>query len=249
MDRRPTWILTLNGKKIACDPCLSPKGTQMKQKLLRSFRQNDPSYSQEAFKQIDLWLLTHNHGDHLDEEGLAVIRRGSTIVTHHNALSKIKAIPEVQATVLNWGERTSYRFDNLTVEIEAIPAIHGEKFLGALLTGGVNGYWITARASNETFIAYLTSDTVADRKVLDAICDRKVDLLIPNMGAASKGSFIGTLTLTAEMLVEFLDSTKPTLCLPVHHGTFGHFVEPISEVEKLGRDNIRVLEVGESIRI
>lgn len=65
------------------------------------------------------------------------------------------------------------------------------------------------------------------------------------MGAAKKGSWVGTLTLSANMLRRITNIIKPALCLPVHFGTFEHYVEPITEVEKLQDDAIIILRPGQ----
>ncbi len=240
-----TWILTVNGIKIACDPVLCPKGTMMKPRFLKSYRQNNPVYYKDDFKDIDIWLITHGHDDHLDKQGLAQIASGSSVITHKNAAGLLKKVNGISAQILTWGQKTTLEFGELTVTIEAIPAVHGEKRIGALLAGGVNGYWLSMNTREESFTAYVTADTVDHSKVLNAIDGRQLDLLIPNMGAAGGYSFMGVLTLNAKMLKSFLDILHPKLCLPVHFGTFGHYAEPISVLVQMAEKCVKILDLGE----
>lgn len=238
-----TWIMNIQGLKIACDPVLCPAGTIQDYKVFKTKRLNDPIFTEDDFEDIDLWLITHGHEDHLDKPGLSRIKQGSKVVTHKNALGRLRKIEKVETIVLETGERTSFEIKNLRINIEAMPAVHGANPIGALLAGGVNGYWITISTNEESLSIYITSDTVSHSKVIQALQGRHVDLLIPYMGGAK--SWIGTLTLTAKMLIRIMKIIKPKFCIPVHFGTFSHYVEPISEVEKYRDDNVVILQPGQ----
>ena len=123
--------------------------------------------------------------------------------------------------------------------------MHGVNPLVALFAGGVNGYWVMIRNNEEQLSVYITSDTVSHRKVRRALQGRQVDLVIPNMGAVKKGSWMGTLTLSAKMLHDIMSIIQPKLCIPVHFGTFEHYIEPISEVEKWQDKSIVLLKPGQ----
>lgn len=145
-------------------------------------------------------MITHGHEDHIDEPGCAVIKSDAHVVTHKNALGIIKKSAAAQITVLQTRDSASLQLKGFRIEIEAIPAVHGVNPLVALLAGAVNGYWITVTRNGETVSLYVTSDTVAHGKVLNALQGRSADILIPYMGAARKGTWMGTLTLSSAML-------------------------------------------------
>lgn len=96
---------------------------------------------------------------------------------------------------------------------------------------------------------YITSDTVLHKNVLRTLQGRFVDILIPNMGAVKQNSWMGALTLSATMLQNFMALLHPKYCIPVHFGTFEHYVEPISEVETQDNDTIVILKPGETYSI
>ena len=75
--------------KIACDPSLSPKGTLYDFKFFKSERTIGPEYDASDFKDVDLWLLTHNHLDHLDNDGISVLNQESVKLCHPNVEKKL----------------------------------------------------------------------------------------------------------------------------------------------------------------
>ena len=239
-----TWIMKIQGMKIACDPVLCPAGTIQDYKIFKTERLNEPIFTEDDFEEIDLWLITHGHEDHLDDPGLSRIKPGSKVITHKTASGRLRKIENVQPIVLKTGESASLEFKKLKLTVEAMPAVHGTNPFGALLAGGVNGYWMTIKTHEEQLSVYVTSDTVLHSRVVQALQGRNVDLLIPNMGGAR--SWIGTLTLTAKMLIPIMLIIKPKLCLPVHFGAFSHYVEPISATEKYPDENIVILQPGQT---
>ena len=92
---------------------------------------------------------------------------------------------------------------------------------------------------------YISGDTVYKRKITKAIRKRKPNIYIPNVGGASKGTIIGTLTMTAKMLNEFIDIMNPDVILPVHYKAFSHYNESIDEVLKLNNNKIHIIKAGE----
>jgi len=237
-----TWILKIDDLKIACDPVLAPKGTVQDYGWFKSKRLEEPVFEEEDFKDVDLWLLTHNHEDHLDNIGLSKIEKSSKIIIHKNLTKKL---PDYQVSVLNHGEKVNINIKEFRITIEAIPAIHGVIPISAFFAGGVNGYWLTITKETKSVQVYVSGDTVYKPKVVNAIKGRKADLFIPNMGGASKGTWLGTLTMTTKMLNKFQKIIKPKITLPVHFGTFSHYNEPISETEKLNDETIIILKAGE----
>jgi len=243
-----TFILTIGNLRIACDPVLCPKGTvQVYSGLFKSTRLESPVYTDGDFKEIDLWLITHSHDDHLDEPGMAAISDSASIIGDKKSIAKLAAHGTKNHTVLDWGETTRLDIKGFGITVEAVPAIHGVNPLTAYLAGKVNGYYITVSKGPVCRHIYITGDTVLKKPVIAALKGRPIDLMIPFLGAANLQRWMMTLTLNAGMLQRFIEELQPDLVVPVHFGTFQHYREPIGEVLKLKDDRIHILEPGDKV--
>ncbi len=251
-----TWILESGDLKIACDPVLCTSGTIQDYFWFKSKRVEEPKYEVSDFHNVDIWLITHGHEDHLDDMGLKFIETKSAVITHKNALAKLQKTGSDNITTLIWGEKKNLTSKGFNITVEAIPAIHGINPLVALLAGGVNGYWVTLEKSEKSVSIYIPSDTVTKRKVIDSLEGRSCDLFIPNLGVAKigagiRGKLLMGLTLSAQMMKKMMDVIAPKITIPVHFGTFSHYTEPLDKIkilaERVGVDKIRLLEPGQSI--
>jgi len=249
-----TFIITIGELKIACDPSLCPKGTVFDYGLFKSERMEEPVYEDEDFENIDLWLITHNHDDHLDEIGLSKISSETTIITHKNTFETLEKTNSKNISILRWYQNKKLDIDGFEINIQAIPAIHAVNPIVAISNGGVNGYWVDIKnnSNDESFSMYITGDTVTKWIVLSSLRGRKVDLFIPFMGCARVGNgflglLLGPLTLNAKMMKKMKNIIDPEVTVPVHFGTFSHYTEPISEVEKWNDNSIKILNPGENI--
>lgn len=148
-----------------------------------------------------------------------------------------------------WYQSKKFTIKGYEIEVEAIPAIHGVNPLSALLAGKVNGYYLTVSKENEKVKVYVTSDTIYKNKVINALYGKEIDLLIANMGAAKEGSWIMTLTLNSKMLRKMITKLDPKTVIPVHYGTFEHYVEPVETIEKIKDDRIKFVKTGESVLV
>ena len=239
-----TFIITIGNLKIACDPVLCKKGTIQDYFWFKSRRIEDPVYTEKDFENIDLWLITHNHEDHLDTIGLSKILYNSSVISNKNTSGKLRKKGIKDLTILNWGETKKYDIKECTIEVEAIPAVHGINPVSAFLAGKVNGYYLIISKGKESVRVYITSDTVYKNIIINTLEGRNIDLLIPNMGAAKQGSWIMTLTLNSRMLKKMIHKLNPKIVIPVHYGTFGHYNEPIEVIRNIEDERIRFVEVG-----
>jgi len=69
--------------------------------------------------------------------------------------------------------------------------------------------------------------------------------IIANVGGAKKGTWMGSLTLTSKMLKRFGQVLHPKLIIPVHHGTFSHYNEPIERLFRHADMPVVKISVGE----
>ncbi len=239
-----TFILKLDNLKIACDPVLCKKGTIQDYFWFKSRRIEEPVYSDRDFENVDLWLITHNHKDHLDNIGLSKISNSTRVVSNKNASGKLRNKGIKDLTILRWSKTKKFNIKECTIEVEAIPAVHGINPVSAFLAGKVNGYYLTISKGKESVRIYITSDTVYKNRIINTLRGRNIDLLIPNMGAAKQGSWIMTLTLNSLMLKKMISKLNPKIVIPVHYGTFEHYKEPVKVIKNIDDERIKFVEVG-----
>jgi len=166
-----TWILSADEVKIACDPVLCPTGTVQNYFWFKSRRVNDPVFNKSDFNGIHLWLITHNHEDHIDMFGVEKIGRNSKIITHPDAVQKLRDAGLSEYISMKRGDKVGFQINDVTVEVKAVPAVHGISPVSAFFAGGVNGYILTITKDNSSFCVYVTGDTVEKRKVLSGLKD------------------------------------------------------------------------------
>lgn len=244
-----TFVLSIGDLKIACDPVLCDKGNIQNYTYFKSKRIEAPVFDENTFQNIDIWLITHNHQDHLDNLGLSKIENTSVVVSNANASTKIKKNGISNLTVLTWNMTKTFKIKGFEITIEAVPAIHGVNPLSALLAGVGNGYYLCISKGNSKVRIYITGDTVYKNKVMKWMNGKEIDLMIPNMGAAKQNTWIMTLTLNAKMLKQIISKLNPKLVVPVHYGTFEHYNESVIEIEKLNNEKIKLVKTGNSIQL
>ncbi len=244
-----TFILSVGNLNIAVDPVLCEKGTVQDYFWFKSARIEQPIYNENDFEGIDLWLITHNHEDHLDSTGLSKISNRASVVSSQNASKILQQNGIKDLTILNWGQTKNYRLKDYKIELEAVPAIHGINPLSALFAGKVNGYYLTISKGKEKIRIYITGDTVYKNRVIKTFENKNIDILIPNMGAAKQGSWIMTLTLNSEMLKKMISELNPKTVIPVHYGTFEHYKEPIETIRNINNPKIQFVKVGSKLEL
>lgn len=227
-----TWILQVGDIKIACDPVLCPRDTFQDYKFFKTKRLDDPIYTDEDFKGIDFWFLTHDHQDHIDEEGLKKITPDSTIIGHRRVMHYFKGRGFHHRKTLLWSEKVFYTIKNYRVTVRGIPAIHGwNQFFGGLVGDG-NGYYISITRGEYKFSVYITGDGVFNPGITEYLTDPDLDLVITNAGAAHAGkgllgAIIGRITNNRDDIKRLVTVLKPRHVIPVHWGTFSHYRETI----------------------
>lgn len=226
-----TWILNIDNRvKIGCDPALAPSGNVSFFKGSKIERVISPVYKDETFKAMDLWLLTHNHFDHIDSKGIKVIENHTDIVSIDRCKPFIKSHHNV--TYLNWSETVNKTIKDYSIEIKGIPAFHGKGVLGRIIGGKVNGYLITIIKKSETKVVYITSDSIYDRQIKEVIGDVHIDLMVINMGKVKSQLPGGPYTADIPTLETFKTELEPQKILPIHIDDYSHFETTKEELNR-----------------
>lgn len=147
----------------------------------------------------DLILLTHHHGDHLDQAALKQIREENTVVV----LTEICAEKVDDGIVMNNGDKQII----MDIEIEAVPAynlVHkrenGEFYHPK---GAGNGYVLTF-GDTRVYVAGDTENT-PEMKALEAVDIAFLPMNLPY-------------TMSPEMVVDAATAFKPKVLYPYHYG-------------------------------
>jgi len=249
-----TWLLTFNGTAIACDPVLCPRGTIQDYFYFKTSRLNSPEFDNSDFENIDLWLLTHNHEDHLDNEGLKHIEKTSVIVTDKSLKKRIKRKEYPLATHLSWGEEKEFIINQFKIKIISIPAIHAKRRIFSPLIGNGNGYILVISDSKSSCRIYVTGDAVYDERIIQYTGLEHIDIVIANAGSAMIGDsilsrIIGRVTNNSNDILNLNSDLRPGNLIPVHWGTFSHYAETVKPETFRKYSNTRFLNPGETVKI
>ena len=72
---------------IGIDPDLSPKGTLVQFNGFVSKKQTDVNNDKKLLDNVNIWLITHGHQDHLDEVGKGYLK-DKTVITPNRKITK-----------------------------------------------------------------------------------------------------------------------------------------------------------------
>jgi len=233
---------------------LCPKGYVQKYPVFKTERLTDPVYNEKDFNNIMIWFLTHNHEDHIDKEGIAVISEEATIITHKGLRHIIAPLKNSDVRFMEATQKTDFAFDTINIAITALPAIHAKRKVFGKLIGNGNGYLLKIKDKKSQYTVYITGDSVYSKKILKFVSESDVDCVITNAGAAKLGktvlsSIIGRITNNSIDIKAMAAALHPRILIPVHWGTFSHYDEVLDPHLFINDKNIRIVKVGESIQL
>ena len=212
---------------IGIDPDLSPKGTKVQFKGFVSEKQNDVYNDTTLLNKVNIWLITHNHQDHLDDIGRNYMREKIVISPNEKIIKDLLCSNSI---ILNWNDEKKFTIDEYQITIKAIPAYHASNFIMQVIIGKVNGYQISIIGPSETKVLYFTSDTI----------------FYPKLGAVKSESFGGPFTMNLKMLNQLTNLLHPKNTYPIHIDDYSHYQTTKKEVIAAG---YKVLNIGERIDI
>lgn len=202
--RNATLLLTLGEHRFLVDPMLSPAGAMPAFRLVGERRRNPlvelPPDTDVAIARANAAIVTHEHPDHVDRPGIALLReRGLPVWT--NAIDAPNlARKGLDVRVLTNG--------SLGMEIETIRSRHGRGLVGWML-GPVCGYFLAAPGEPSV---YLVGDAILTESVRDAVARLQPDVIVAPAGSASFGVG-GEILFTVDELVALAKLARGELVL------------------------------------
>ncbi|MGL4107172.1 MBL fold metallo-hydrolase [Clostridium sp. LP20] len=232
--------------RFACDPVLMKENSIVEFSSFSSTREIGPMYNKEVFNNIDMWLLTHNHLDHIDSKGMKVIDESSYIFLESSVNEIVDDSNYKKKIQLKWRESHSININDYIIEVTAIPAYHGNNIFMRNIIGKVNGYLVNVRKGNNYKTFYITSDTIYHKDIIKALKNTKVDYLIANLGQVMSQKFGGPITMSVDMLGNYCEMIRPMKVIPIHYNDFSHY--ETSEIDIIN-NGYEVIERGKWMEI
>jgi L-ascorbate metabolism protein UlaG (beta-lactamase superfamily) len=219
-----TYTLSIDDTvKIGLDPALEGAGTSLGFGITRK---TEPVYTNETFNNVDFWLITHLHGDHIDDLGMSKMEKKLPIITHTNYVKKFKKNNFTSVIGLAWQEVTEIKVQDYIIQIKAIPAYHGHSKLVVGLMKKVNGYMIKIMHKSESKLIYIGSDTVFNELVKNALGKMdNIDLFIATAGEAKAPLPVTKkpITMTIQEVEEFSNWLNAKKTIISHIDDYSHF--------------------------
>ena len=165
---------------------------------------------------IDVLVLTHDHGDHTDLETLKRVlaqEKSVDVLASYNAWEKVRFALPAQNNYTMFNAGTEWTRDGVT--LRAVPAVHSD-FHAIGLMFEADGLSV-----------YVTGDTLYDRRVINALAGEKIDCFFPAING--KGN-----NMNPADAVRMTKQLAPKWAYPLHWDTFVNFAaDPADYTEPL----------------
>ena len=216
--RHATLVLESGGTRLLVDPQLDPAGSREPIPGTPNPRPNPlvelPEPPHSVVAGIDVVLVTHRHGDHLDETAVATLDSSVPVVCQPADADALAAYGLADVRPLD-GTGTLG-----PLELTRTDGRHGTGELGDAL-GPVSGFVIAADGEPTVYVA---GDTVWCEEVADALDAHRPDVVVVNAGGARflEGDPI---TMTAEDVVAVAHHAPWATIVAVHLEAINHCLE------------------------
>lgn len=202
----------------------------------------------EDLPPIDSILISHGHYDHLDAPTLKKFAKDTPIVVSKSLRKIIARLGFSDIRSLSWWDGTKIG----EIAVIAVPAFHFAGRPPRLLRNDYQGYVIEGER-----IVYFAGDTGLQNDFEKIREKFEIDLALLPIGAYSPRSFRRH-HLSPEDAIRAMELLKAKKMIPIHWGTFGLSIEPITEPpERLAKvikehhleDRVLILKPGERAEV
>jgi L-ascorbate metabolism protein UlaG (beta-lactamase superfamily) len=176
--RHATLLIEIAGRRLILDPMLDPAGARPPVQNTPSPRPNPlvelPLPAERVLDGVDAVLVTHLHGDHIDETAMRVLPAGVPVLCQP---------PDADA--LRGRGLTDVRPVDETLDVDGLTVArtgghHGTGQIGAAM-GPVSGFVLAAPGAPTLYVA---GDTIWAPEVEEAIGHHQPDVVVVNAGGA-----------------------------------------------------------------
>ena len=223
-----TVLLRFAGLTILTDPNFLHRGDRAKLGAgLRSRRLREPAMGVGELPPLDLIVLSHHHGDHIDEVATRELDKDVPVVTTRHAAGKLhRAGFRHLAAPGTWESRTVSRAD-ARVKVTALPATHAPGPLARLLPPVMGSLLEFEAGDGDHLVVYVSGDTLVHDR-LEEIRRRypEIDLGLLHLGGTRVLGVL--LTMDAAQGLRALEMVRPKVAVPVHFDDYTVFTSPLS---------------------
>jgi L-ascorbate metabolism protein UlaG (beta-lactamase superfamily) len=195
---------------------------------LRSPRRTDPALEISALPPLDLVVLSHHHGDHFDDVAARELDRRVPIVSTEHAVRKLREQGFEHSRALATWSSFELADADARLTVTSLPGKHAPAALVPWMIPPVMGSMLDLAIDGELRLRiYISGDTLMHDDLREI--PRRfpgVDLALLHLGGTRIAGLL--LTMDAEQGVEAVRLVRPRTTVPIHHGDYPVFREPVS---------------------
>ncbi|WP_418964544.1 MBL fold metallo-hydrolase [Cetobacterium sp.] len=227
---RSCWFIEVDKKfKIASNPSFNEK---------KGDKINIVGSTDEALKNIKLWLITECSPNNFDEEGAKVIEDDAKIIARKECGQFLRDKKNANIYFLDWFKKRELEIKGYRLIVEVIPTYRGGGFLSNPILGKANGYLLTiVDREGKAKRIYITGDTIYQENIIKTLIYYPINILIANIGHIKNSYFTGEKTMDLVMLNSFIRTLNPEEVITI----FSKGESSRKELKKY----IELIEIGE----
>ncbi|MFJ7960103.1 MBL fold metallo-hydrolase [Streptomyces sp. NPDC096319] len=223
----PTTILEIGGLRLLLDPTFdAPKTYKSGLEKTRA-----PALGSDEIGRIDAVLLSHDqHDDNLDDRGRALLGQVPVVLSTPGAR---KRLGDHVTGMRSW-ESQRLKTAGGTVEVTAVPALHGPDGVDRGADGEVTGFVLSGEGVPTTYISGDNASVKVAKEVGDRV--RKeigpIDTAVLFAGAARTPAILGNapLTLTSVNAAQVAKDLDPRRVVAVHTDSWNIYSEDMASL-------------------
>ncbi|HEX2149773.1 MAG TPA: MBL fold metallo-hydrolase [Actinomycetota bacterium] len=223
-----TVLVRYAGFTFLTDPNFLHQGDHAKLGYgLRSERLMEPAMQIADLPPLDFIVLSHHHGDHIDEIAIRELDKELPIITNDHAARKLRRQGFKNAIALETWESQWVRKPGGRVRITSMPGKHAPQPLQTMLPNVMGSMLEFFSGDRVAFRMYITGDTLLHEK-LEMIPKRypDIDLALIHLGGTRIMGIL--LTMDASQGVWALQVIKPKVAVPIHYNDYTVMKDPLS---------------------